>query len=339
MTYAEQLERETEEARTSLSNSLDELRSRITPGQLIDQLTDGLKDGAPGEFARNLKDHAVKNPLPVAVMGISLAWMMLGSRTGSGHGVMHRAADRIREAAGTVASSARSTADGVIGKASEWTPGASDSNDVSRHAADGKLEGKGGKGDGSWVNSALQNAGDMAESARNAVGSVAGSAQRAASETFEGVAETRRQAAASISDTTRAAGRRTFEAGHSIVELCREQPLLTTAIGIALGVFLGALAPSTKLEDRVMGDTSDQLKEDAKDFASEQYDRVEKMGEEVLGAQENRELGASAAQACADASVDTQSAGRSDRVTLVPDELTSPAEPYGQPTNADRAPI
>src|SRR3954469_21099667 len=105
MTYAEQLEQETETARANLSNALDELRSKITPGQLIDQLTDGLKDGAPGEFARNLKDQAVKNPLPVAVMGISLAWMMLGSRTGSGHGMMHQAADRVREAAGTVAGS------------------------------------------------------------------------------------------------------------------------------------------------------------------------------------------------------------------------------------------
>src|SRR3982750_747882 len=96
MTYAEQLEQETEAARANLSNSLDELRNRITPGQLIDQLTDGLKDGAPGEFARNLKDQAVRNPLPVAIMGISLAWMMLGSRKGSGDGMMQRGADRMR---------------------------------------------------------------------------------------------------------------------------------------------------------------------------------------------------------------------------------------------------
>jgi len=331
MTYAEQLERETEEARTSLSNSLDELRSRITPGQLIDQLTDGLKDGAPGEFARNLKDHAVKNPLPVAVMGISLAWMMLGSRTGSGHGVMHRAADRIREAAGTVAGSVRSTADGAIGKASEWTPGMPDHKDVRRQGADGKLD---GKGDGSWVDSARQNAGHMAEDARNAVGSFAGSTQRAASEAYDRVAETGRQTAASISDSTRAAGRRTLQAGNSVVELCREQPLLTTAIGIALGAFLGALAPSTEVENRMMGNTSDQLKEDAKDLASDQYDRVEKAAEKVLGAQESSEPEASAEQASADASVDTHSAGRSDRVTLVPDELSAPDEPYGQPPNA-----
>jgi hypothetical protein len=88
-----------------------------------------------------------------------------------------------------------------------------------------------------------------------------------------------------------------------------------------------------------MGDTSDQLKEDAKDLASEQYDRVEKTAEKVLRAQENREPEASAAQASADPSVDTHSAGRSDRVTLVPEELSAPDKPYGDPTNSDRAPI
>src|SRR4051794_37688505 len=173
MTYAEQLEQETEEARQNLANTLGELRGRITPGQLIDQLTDGLKYGAPGEFARNLKDQAVKNPLPVAIMGISLAWMMLGSRNHSGQGMMHRAADRMREAAGSVADKVRSAAEGVGGtateKSSEWTGGLSD----------GKSSSPGnGKGDGSWVESARDNATEMAKDARDAIGSFSGSAQR-----------------------------------------------------------------------------------------------------------------------------------------------------------------
>lgn len=326
MTYAEQLEHETEEARAELSVTLDELRSRITPGQLIDQLTDGLKDGAPGEFARNLKDQAVKNPLPVAIMGISLAWMMLGSRTGQGHGTVHRAADRVRQAAGTVADRVRSTADGAAGKASEWTAGMSGGKDGAQYTADSKS-------DGSWTESARQNAGHLAEHARNAVGS----AQRTASETYEGAAGTGRKAAAVISNSTAVAGRRTLDAGNSIVELCREQPFLTTAIGVALGAFLGALAPCTDVENRVMGDTSDRLKEDVKDLASEQYDNVEKDG--ALSSHENSQPDASATQTNARVSDDKASAGRSDHVTLVAEELTAPGEPYEQPSNANRAPI
>jgi len=329
MTYAEQLEQETEEARQNLANTLDELRGRISPGQLIDQLTDGLKDGAPGEFARNLKDQAVKNPLPVAIMGISLAWMMLGSRGRSGQGMMDRAADRVREAAGTVADKVRSTADGAGGaateKASEWTRGMSDGQGASAGN---------GKGDGSWVDSARGGASEMAKEARDALGSLSGSAQRAASDTYEGIAESGRRTAASVSDSTRAAGRRTLEAGSSIVEFCREQPLLTTAIGIAMGAFLGALAPSTDIEDRAMGEASDGLKEKAKNLAAEQ---VEKAGEQALSTQEKRDTDASAPDANVGLSDNGSSATLSDDATLVPEEPTAPGEPYERASNADRA--
>src|SRR3954449_13227799 len=111
MTYAEQLEQETEEARIELSNTLDEMRARMTPGQIIDQLTDKLRDGAPAEFVSNLKNQAVNNPLPIAIMGVSLAWVMLGSRSGNGKGVVHRTTDRISEAANGVTEGVRSLAD------------------------------------------------------------------------------------------------------------------------------------------------------------------------------------------------------------------------------------
>ena len=42
---SEQLEREAERQRAHLSATLDELRSRITPGQLVDQTLDYVRDG------------------------------------------------------------------------------------------------------------------------------------------------------------------------------------------------------------------------------------------------------------------------------------------------------
>ncbi len=40
MSHAEQLERETEHAREQIANPLDELRTRMTPGYVLDQLAD-----------------------------------------------------------------------------------------------------------------------------------------------------------------------------------------------------------------------------------------------------------------------------------------------------------
>jgi hypothetical protein len=81
-----QLEREAELARSELAATLEELRSRITPGQLVDQTLDYARDTNVGEFVRNLGRDARDNPLPLAVMGVGLAWLMVAkgrrARTG-----------------------------------------------------------------------------------------------------------------------------------------------------------------------------------------------------------------------------------------------------------------
>jgi hypothetical protein len=54
MSQSEQLEREAEEARHQLSKALDELRYRVSPGQIVDQLTDYAREGPAADFVRNL---------------------------------------------------------------------------------------------------------------------------------------------------------------------------------------------------------------------------------------------------------------------------------------------
>ena len=72
MSYTEQLERDSEAARRRLAEDLDELRERITPGQLVDQLVDYVQEGSGGTFFRNLKRQTLGNPLPVTLIGAGL---------------------------------------------------------------------------------------------------------------------------------------------------------------------------------------------------------------------------------------------------------------------------
>ena len=62
---SEQLEREAEQTRNQLAGWLDELRSRVTPGQVIDQLADFAREGAAADFLRNLGREIRENPIPV----------------------------------------------------------------------------------------------------------------------------------------------------------------------------------------------------------------------------------------------------------------------------------
>ena len=77
---SERLEREAEQNRARLAATLDELRERVTPGQVLDQLIEYAGDGAGGEIVRNLGQQVRRNPLSVAMVGAGLAWLMISNR-------------------------------------------------------------------------------------------------------------------------------------------------------------------------------------------------------------------------------------------------------------------
>src|SRR2546423_3634330 len=99
MAYSEQLERDTQSCRDQLADTLDELRARMTPGEVVDQLVDYAQDTTGGLFFQHLKQQVANNPLPVAVMAAGFAWLMFGK------GV---SASRIRQSTATVADKGRS---------------------------------------------------------------------------------------------------------------------------------------------------------------------------------------------------------------------------------------
>ncbi|MDB5507462.1 MAG: nutrient deprivation-induced protein [Devosia sp.] len=72
-----QLAREAEEQRQKLDQRLDEIQQRLSPGQLIDEALSYTKHGG-GEFAGNLAHAVTANPLPVALVGVGLFWLIAG---------------------------------------------------------------------------------------------------------------------------------------------------------------------------------------------------------------------------------------------------------------------
>jgi hypothetical protein len=76
---SEQLEHEAEIARTNLAADLDELRHRMTPGQIVDEVADYARDTPVAEFARNLVRDLRENPLPLLLIGAGIAWSIINS--------------------------------------------------------------------------------------------------------------------------------------------------------------------------------------------------------------------------------------------------------------------
>jgi Protein of unknown function (DUF3618) len=76
---SEQLEREAEQARAELAYALDELRQRLTPGEIIDELVDYARETPAADFVRNLARDIRANPLPVIVIFAGIAWAVIAS--------------------------------------------------------------------------------------------------------------------------------------------------------------------------------------------------------------------------------------------------------------------
>jgi Protein of unknown function (DUF3618) len=115
MRQSEQLERETEQTRAELAETIEELRARVTPGYVVDELLDYARDSTGAEFFDNLKRQVAANPLPVGLMGAGLAWLMMarGSRdtpTGAVENAARQAGASVGDAADAAVASVRETA-------------------------------------------------------------------------------------------------------------------------------------------------------------------------------------------------------------------------------------
>jgi Protein of unknown function (DUF3618) len=102
---SEQREREAKQTRAQLSRTVEELRARMTPGQVIDQLLDYAREGPAADFRRKLANEVRENPLPLVLIGIGIAWLMVASSRSS-RAMIARAADDPVTKAGDISTAA-----------------------------------------------------------------------------------------------------------------------------------------------------------------------------------------------------------------------------------------
>jgi ElaB/YqjD/DUF883 family membrane-anchored ribosome-binding protein len=62
--------------RAEMDETLNAIEQRLTPGQLVDQGLDYLKNSGAREYAANLAGSVKTHPLPATLAGIGIAWLM-----------------------------------------------------------------------------------------------------------------------------------------------------------------------------------------------------------------------------------------------------------------------
>lgn len=297
----EQLEREINESRAHLTETLSQLEQRFSPGQIFDQvLSYGKANG--GDFSRNLVDTVKSNPVPTLLTVLGVSWMMMAQNRPRTQYIQRPYYGDPTERAGDM---------GYVGDFDEPT-NASYGVDPAYDPAygdglsDSSLAGSAGfESEGYWDGNTEGSdaAGGKGERLKGKAADLKDQSGQRWNEAKHRLSEQRRHAQHRLHSARQHAGERWHRGSDAMHEraewarqglshqaqrasdgfeyMLREQPLALGAVGIAFGALIGALLPTTRREDELMGDKRDQLASQALDTTREAYESAKETGARV----------------------------------------------------------
>ncbi|WP_372622118.1 DUF3618 domain-containing protein [Falsiroseomonas sp.] len=293
---AAEIERDVERTRARLTGTVEELKDRVSPGQMAEQAMDWLRSSGGRDFLGNLGATVRDNPMPIMLVAAGIGWLALSGRNDDRN-------DRRRARRGI----------GDTGPVGAY-PGGDYPEDYSAEYV-GESYPAGtyiatGTSTGEHHRSLGERAGETAGGVRERAEDLAGRAGEAASGAWESATGAARSVTGGAAAAGRGAARRAGDAWHtasdtagdaayraarlgrrtsrSVAEAVESQPLLLGAIGFALGAALGGLLPPSEAEDRLMGERRDRMAGRLSSLAGEAYGKArEAAGEQAERAGEH----------------------------------------------------
>jgi len=293
-----QLEAEVEQQRQKLSADIDRLAERLTPGRLLDEMLARSKNGGAA-FLSNLGHSATANPVPVTLLGVSLAWLMARPVDSSRQSVYSRAARSSGDGADLPLApvsgrTMRRVSHQADASGQMWSHFSDESGRTFKAKSDslgrraGHFMDDAGRSYRGLVDSAGEQVRSFQDEAGVALDSVTGwaaqtwasatDAASAAGRTMRSGAESVGQHAAEAGDAIGDVGKRLND---SILSALHNQPLAAAAMAFAAGAALAAALPHTETEDDLLGGSSDSVKDMAGRRAGDAYDAAKEKVTEV----------------------------------------------------------
>ena len=280
MSTNEQLERQAEATRARIVEDVDELRERVSPGQILDETLDFTREGRAGQFVRNLGQQIVDNPIPAALVAAGLGWLIWGgrpSRRGNGYDAVSDATDAVSDASKQAADTGRhikeqtaaattSAAESVREIGDEWVTRA--------HEVASQLT--------KQVRGAGPRTEDLASAASEALSDTAASGYQRAAEAYDATASGAKRASNALGRSATAIGESAANSANSFAAFLKDEPLVLAGIGVALGAAIGAMFPASETEDRLMGEASDNVKEVAGELVEREWQKGKEAAEKAF---------------------------------------------------------
>jgi len=270
VTSLEQLERETERNRADFSGTVDELRSRIsgTADDLRRRVSpDSLKsdvkhyvDRTSQEMLHNLKRKASERPLEAIAVGAGLAYV--GWRF-----FRNIPAPILLLGAGVAL---------LRSSSSEGTPFVA-SRDEHSQSSESALERVGSavsSGAAAIAAGVSDTVSDTAQAANRMASSATAAVSNAASSMYRGGADAASYAANQAAQTG-------HESRENFLNALERHPMIIGGVGLAIGAVIAASLPTTAVENRLLGEKSDDLKDRASKMGSEGYEAAKAAGQRI----------------------------------------------------------
>ena len=291
-----ELEREVNAQRDRVEARIGEIKDRLSPGQLIDEVLSYTKDGG-GKFASNLGQQITANPLPAALVGVGLAWLIASNvapQAQVSSASSYEDDDAEYPYASVSASGLRRVSHAADDTGQWWSEFETDSGARYKAPADslgrraGHFTDQAGKKFGGFIDQAGNRVRQFKDESGNALEQAKGWASHSWGKMQRGVSQQMRNAASTASDmgsnlmsgTQKLGGNLGDNVQNSSDQLSRQigalfdqQPLIAGALAFAAGAALGAALPHTKQEDQLIGEQADKIRGQAVDAAGSLYDQ------------------------------------------------------------------
>jgi ElaB/YqjD/DUF883 family membrane-anchored ribosome-binding protein len=253
---------EIERTRADMGEKVDAIQQRLSPENLKEQAKDRVKEATVGkaqETGSGIVDAIKANPLPAALTGIGLGWLLMNARQQNSS----------RSSYGNEAYRDAVHVEGY--PPGEYAP------TTYGYPPRYEEQGTGGSSADQALGNARDKAGDTAGQVQDKAGELASRAQDGASQLSD---QTRNQARR-LSDQARYQARR---AGGGVQRMLRENPLTVGTLAVGVGAAIGLAIPETGKEHEVMGEARDTVVDRVQEKAQETQQKVQKVAEQAQSA-------------------------------------------------------
>lgn len=297
----DRIESDLDRTRARLDDRLSELQDRLSPGQVLDDLMSYFRGSEGADFGRNLLDSLRANPLPAALTGIGLAWLMASNphsqREASGGAAVPLGRSRVRVFGG--GNAVPTTYDALAERVRVAEAGVTRRQGEAEHLYGARLDEARGQAIG-LTRQAQETAETFGQRIRDALSAAAQTVAQGASNATQAVGQRAHDlrdqvggAASQLSGSAQYAGQHAGDQlargshaaqqmGGNLVAALADSPVLLGALGLAAGALLGALVPQSDQEEAALSGIAGRTRETARDLAQEAVDRGGRVAQSVL---------------------------------------------------------